>query len=138
VRGRDTIMTRRGAMLLETIVAGALLGTLLVLCLQLLGAAAAQRRAADQRQCAVQELANVVERVAARPWAELNTTALATEKLSPWAADQLPGAQLKIEVSTNTKQPEAKRIALSLRWQDRSGQLLPPLTITTWRYRIAD
>ena len=46
-------MTRRGMMMLEAIVAGTLLGTLLVICLQLLSAAAAQRRAADQRQCAI-------------------------------------------------------------------------------------
>ena len=45
-------MTRRGMTLLELAVAGTLLGTLLVVCLQLLQATAAQRRAADQRQLA--------------------------------------------------------------------------------------
>ena len=63
-------MTRRGMTLLELVVAGALLGTLLVVCLQLLAATAAQRRAADQRQLAVLEVGNVMERLAARPWAD--------------------------------------------------------------------
>ena len=129
-------MTRRGMVMLEAIVAGTLLGTLLVVCLQLLSAAAAQRRAADQRQCAILELANVMERVAARPWAELTAAALAQEKLSPSAAGQLPGAELKIEISTDAKDPDAKRITATLRWQDRSGQLVAPMTLTTWRYRI--
>ena len=69
-------------MLLELVAAGAVVGALLVVCLQLLSAAAAQRRAADQRQCALLELGNVMEQVAARPWAELTTAALA-KKNSP-------------------------------------------------------
>ena len=77
--------TRRGIMLMEVAVAGALVGTLLVVCLQLVSAAAAQRRAADQRQCALLELGNVMEQIAARPWAELTTAALSQEKLSPSA-----------------------------------------------------
>ena len=44
---------RRGMTLLELVVAGALLGTMLVVCLQLLAATAAQRRTADQRQLAL-------------------------------------------------------------------------------------
>lgn len=125
-------------MLMELAVAVAIVGALLVLCLQLLSAAAAQRRVVDQRQCALLELGNVMEHIAARPWAELTTAALAQEKLSPPAGSQLPGAELKIEVSTSADEPSAKRITAALRWQDRSGQLLAPATLTTWRYKIID
>jgi hypothetical protein len=131
-------MTRRGMMLLELAVAGVLAGTLLVVCLQLLSAALAQRRAADQRQCALLELGNVMEQVAARPWAQLATSELSHEKLSPSASRQLPGAELKIEVSTPAGEPNAKRITATLRWQDRGGRLLAPVTLTTWRYQLAD
>ena len=129
-------MTRRGMMMLEALVAGTLLGTLLVVCLQLLSAAAAQRHAADQRQCAILELANVMERVAARPWAELTTAAVTQEKLSPSALDQLPGAELKLQIYTDTTDPDANRITATLRWQDRGGQLVAPIKLTTWRFRI--
>ena len=71
----------------------------MVICLQVLSAALAQRRAADQQQCALFELGNVMERVAARRWTELTTAALVQEKLSSAAANQLPGAELKIEVA---------------------------------------
>ena len=125
-------------MFIELVVAGAIVGTLLVVCLQLLSAAAAQRRAADQRQCALVELGNVMEQIAARPWAELTTAALSHEKLSPSADGQLPGAELKIEVFTSADEPGAKRITAALRWQDRSGQLLAPVTLTTWRYKITE
>jgi hypothetical protein len=127
---------RRGAMMVELAVAGTLVGALLVFGLQLLSAAVAQRRAADQRQWALVELGNVMEQVAARPWAELTTAALSKVRLSPSASSQLPGAELRIEVSTPADDPRAKRITATLRWQGRSGQPPAPVTVTTWRYKI--
>jgi hypothetical protein len=125
-------------MLVELAVAGALVGALLVVCLQLLSAALAQRRVADQRQCALLELGNIMEQVAARPWAELTTIAQSQENLPAWATSRLPGSELKIEVAPSADDPNAKRITASLRWQDRSGQLVAPMMLTTWRYEIID
>jgi hypothetical protein len=127
-------------MLLEAIIAGVLLGALLTLTLHLLAAAAAGRRAADARRCAIEELGNVMERVTARPWAELTTAALARkqETLSASAADELPGAELKIEVAADAKDPGAKRITATIRWQDAGGRFLAPATLTTWKYKIAE
>ena len=133
-------MNRRGMMLLEVIVAGSLLAVLMAICVQLLSAAADQRHAADQRQCAIEELANLMERIAARPWADL-TEAVATqeqETLSASAESQLPGAELKIEIVAEPEEPDAKRITASLRWQNRNGQYVAPLSLTTWRYGIAE
>jgi Tfp pilus assembly protein PilE len=127
--------TRRGATMLEMLVAGAMLGTLLAVSLQLYSAVAAQRRAAARRGAASLELANVMERVAARPWRELTAAALAAERLSPSASAQLPGAELKIEVFTPAGDPEAKRLTATVRWQDRDGRPPEPLRLTTWRYR---
>jgi len=121
--------------LLELAVAGALLGTLLVVCLQLLQASAAQRRSADQRQLALIEVGNVLERLAARPWAELTPKSVANEKPSAWLGNRLRDAELKIEVTTPAGDPDAKRIAVSLRWQDRNGRYLPPVGIATWRWK---
>lgn len=131
-------MTRRGMVLTELIVAGALVGTMLLVCLQLLAAALAQRQVTDQRQFALLELSNVMEQVTARPWAELTTAGLSQERPSPSVDSQLPGAELKIEVSTSADQPEAKRITAAIRWQGRNGQPLAPVTLTTWRYKITD
>jgi Tfp pilus assembly protein PilE len=131
------MMTRRGMTLMELAVAGVLLGTLLVVCLQLLMATAAVRKSVDQRQLAVLEVGNVMERVAARRWGELTPQAAAAQRLSDSARDRLPGVELKVEISEPTpapKAPPAKRITVSLRWQDRTGQYLPPIIVTTWRY----
>jgi Tfp pilus assembly protein PilE len=130
--------TRRGMMMVELAVAGALVGTLLVVCLQLFSATAAQRRVADQQQCALVELSNIMEQIAARPWSELTAAMLTQEKLPPMADSQLPGAELKIEISLLPDEPKAKRITATLRWKDRSGQLVAPVALTTWRYKIID
>lgn len=131
-------MNRRGMMLLEVIVAGTLLATLLAICVQLLSAAADQRHVADQRQCAIEELANLIERITALPWTDLTEATGAEETISPSAESQLPGAELKIEIVPSPEEPDAKRITASLRWQNRNGQYLAPLTVTTWRYRISE
>jgi hypothetical protein len=130
------MMIRRGTTLIELAVAGTLLGTLLVVCLQLLTATAAQRRAADQRQLALFEVGNVMERLAARPWANLTPKTAADEKLSAALGDRLPGAELKVEVAASPADSSVKRITVSLRWQDRYGRFLAPVKITTWRYRF--
>jgi Tfp pilus assembly protein PilV len=126
--------TRRGMTLVELFVAATMLGMLLVVCVQLLSATAAQRRAADQRQLAIMELSNVLERIAARPWADLTPQAFAAEKPSAEAVEKLPEAELKVEVTTPSAEPKAKRITVSLRWQDRNSQFVAPVKITTWKY----
>jgi type II secretory pathway pseudopilin PulG len=128
-------MTRRGMTLIELTVAGVIIGTVLVVGLQMLTVVAAQRRGVDQQQLATLELANVMERVAVRPWSELTPQAAAEETLSPAIRSQLSNAELKVDVSTSDAEPDAKRIVASLRWQGRAGVMLPPLTITTWKYR---
>jgi prepilin-type N-terminal cleavage/methylation domain-containing protein len=127
-------MRRRGMTLLELVAAAALLGTLLVVCLQLLVATAQQRKVADQRQLALLEVENAMERLAARPWSELNPQTAAGQ-LSSSVRSRLPDAELKTEVTTSAAEPLAKRIAVTLRWRDVSGQFTKPVTIVTWRWK---
>jgi prepilin-type N-terminal cleavage/methylation domain-containing protein len=127
-------MRRRGMTLVELMVAAALLGAIMVVCLQLLAATAQQRRHADQRRLALLEVENAMERLAARPWNEL-TPQTAAAQLSPSIRGRLPGAELKAEVTASAAEPLAKRIAVTLRWRDGSGQFTKPVTIVTWRWK---
>ncbi|MBU4273499.1 MAG: hypothetical protein KKA28_16690 [Planctomycetes bacterium] len=122
--------------ILELVVAGALLGTLLVVCLKMIGAVADWRRESDRRQLALFEAANLMERVADRPWDELTPEAVAAVRLPDNIRERLPGAELKIEVSDSPpeRKPPSKRIAVSIRWRDRAGRMLPPVSIATWRF----
>ncbi len=129
-------MNRRGFTMLEMVVAAALLGTLLIVTLKMLGAVADWRRDADRRQLAVIEAANVMEWLSARPWDELTPEAVADVRLPESVTRQLPGAELKIEVvdSPAGEKPPAKRIAVSIRWRDRAGRMVQPVAVTMWRY----
>ena len=110
----------------------------MVICLQVLSAALAQRRAADQQQCALFELGNVMERVAARRWTELTTAALVQEKLSSAAANQLPGAELKIEVVPGAGEPNAKLSPPRCVGKTAAAGSGCRCRVTTWRYKILD
>ena len=127
-------LARGGATILEMTVAAALVGTLLMLCLHLVSATAAQRRAMEQRQAAIFDLANVMERLTARPWQQLTPETAAKEEVAPATADLLPKAELKVAIVAPSNDPAAKRITASLRWQNRGGQFVEPLTLTAWRY----
>jgi hypothetical protein len=128
---------RRGSMLLETAVACVLLVALASVCLKSFAAAAAQRLAIDQRQIALREAANLLEKLTAMPWDEIDQAAgepfaEAARKAFP---EELENGEVKIEVAPAAGEPSAKRIAVSLRWQDKNNQWVQPVRLTAWRYQ---
>jgi hypothetical protein len=131
-------MVRRGMTVLELVVAGSLLAALLVVCLQMLSATSQQRRTVDQRQLAILEVENEMERLVARPWAELTPQAVVPPQLPPAVRSRLPGAEWSIEAVPSPADPLAKRITVSLRWQDYAGQFMKPVKIVTWRWKERD
>jgi len=128
-------MTRRGMTILELLVAGAALATLMAVCLQMLSAAAAQRRATEDRQAAIREAANLMERLGTVPFDRLTPEGVGTVQLSGEARRALPDAELQIQLSSPPGQPEAKRIVVLLRWRDRTGRFLRPVRLVAWRYQ---
>jgi Tfp pilus assembly protein PilV len=130
-------MNRRAITLLEVMVAGVLVGAITVLCLQVLGAATTQRRAVETEQTAVREAANLMERLTVTPWADLTPQGTEQVRLSQEALQSLPDADLQINVTTTADQPPAKRIDLSLRWQNRNGQPQRHVELVAWVYAAA-
>ena len=141
-------MKRRGLYLLEMAVAGVLLLTLMTLCVRYFAVTATQRRALDHRQAALGEAANIMERATARPWSDLTAEGLAKISLSPETKAALPEGELKIDLADEDARPsppaplpkgegklEAKRITVTIRWQDNQGQWTQPVRLTAWRYR---
>ena len=106
-----------------------------VVCLQMLSAAAAQRRAAEERQTAIREAANLMERLGTVPFDRLTPEGVAAVQLSGEARRALPEAELEVQLSSPPGQPEAKRIVVLLRWQDRTGRFLRPVRLVAWRYQ---
>jgi len=126
---------RRGFTMVEILASVVMLATAMSLTVQLLGALAAERRAAERRLCAVQEVANLMERVSARPWEEVTPESLRAVKLSPVALRALPGAELAATVDDASADEGEKRIDLRLKWRDRAGGWTAPVRLSAWVYR---
>jgi hypothetical protein len=126
-------MKRHGILLVELTVAVTLLAVAIAVWVEVLAVAASQRRAAAERQLATQEAGNLMERLAAMPWADLRPESVPSLPLSP-EGKRLPGVQSAIELTRVDGPPKAVRLVVSLRWEDRNGRLLPPLRLVAWRY----
>lgn len=127
---------RRGMSLMEVTVAGVLLGVLLAVCLQMLAAMAGHRRALEERQTAIVEASNVIERLSAAPWDALVQEEVAAIDLSDWAKGALPEGRLDVEVTPSGDSPEARRIVVAVHWRDASGNAARPVRLVAWRYRV--
>jgi len=125
---------RRAVTILEVMISAAMLSALLGVCWQLTAAVGAANRAAAERQTAICEAANLMETIATLPWDELTARRVGRLQLSEEAQLRLPGGELEIELTGPAGSPPAKRIVVSIRWQDRSDQLTRPVRLATWRY----
>jgi Tfp pilus assembly protein PilV len=126
---------RRGTTLLELLVAGVLLVALMSACLELLLAAGAMRRAVEERQTALEEAANVMERLSARPFDELSPEAVRGAQLSAPARARLPAGAVEIQLADAPDGPAAKRITVIVRWQASGGRSELTARLVAWRYR---
>ena len=127
---------RRGVSLLEMSIAAILVGMLATAVLQLVLVMAGQHRGLAKRYVAIQESANIMERVSAMPWTELTSEAVAEMELSPEAQQSLSGATLAIEVGQPEGEPAAKRVTVVIRWPDREGRPDHKVRLVGWRYQV--
>ena len=132
---KSQIRGRRGFTLLELSVACVLLAVAMVVALQLLGWVALERRAAERRQWAIQEVANVMEHFTARGWENATLDQAKAIQLSKPAREVLPDAELMVAVTTPESVPATKRISVELKWRNRAGEFDAPVRLTTWLYR---
>ncbi|WP_406701009.1 hypothetical protein V5E97_19675 [Singulisphaera sp. Ch08] len=134
--GRANAFSRRRAFtMVEVAITSLLLVIAMTVTLQVLGWVATERRAVERRQCALSESANLMERLAARPWDELTADALKDVKLSESATRALPGAELSVAVADKTESGGSKLLSLRLRWRNRAGGWEAPVRLSAWTYR---
>lgn len=128
-------MKRRGMFLIELAVAGVLLLAFTMLCAKYFAVTAMQRKALNQRQTALNEAANIMERITAGPWDDLTTEGLAKISLSPETKSALPEGELKIDLADEDEKPAAKRITVTIHWRDQAGGWFEPVRLCAWRCR---
>jgi Tfp pilus assembly protein PilE len=126
--------SRRGMSLLEMAVAGVLLVVLAAVCVKFFAAAALQRKGMEQRQTALREAGNIMERLFARPYDELTAESAAKITLPAEVVHYLPKAELKIDLAAAGEGSPGKRISIVIRWQDSEGQWVEPARLVAWRH----
>jgi len=108
----------------------------MALAVKLIAGVGLERRAADRRMWAVQEVSNLAERVAAEPFDKVNPERVKALAALARADSVLPGADWTAEVSDAPgAAPAGKRVTLGLRWKDHSGGWVAPVRLTSWVYR---
>jgi hypothetical protein len=128
-------MKRRGMTLMETSVAGALLLIFMAVGVRFMAVSIAQRQALDQRQTALQEAANIMEKLSALSWSDLTAEAAAKISLTAETKAILPEGELKIDVTDEAGKPVGKHIIVTIRWRDNSGEWTDPVRLAAWRYQ---
>jgi hypothetical protein len=131
---------RRGFTVFELAMAVFLLAVAMSVTVQLLGSIAAERRAVGRRELASREVANLMERLTARPWSRLSDEGVKDAGISESGRDALPGAELTVRVDEARGGPDlpGKRVSVSLRWRNRAGEFDAPVRLTTWVYAPAE
>jgi hypothetical protein len=133
---QHAVRRRSGVTLLEVVVSALLLGMMVSVAMQMFKTAGLQRRAIERRHVAIREAGNVLERIAALPWARLTPQSVGEFRLSEAARQALPGAELAVELTEPGQEPGMKRIAVRIGWQDRPEAPPRPVQAVSFRYRV--
>ena len=110
----------------------------MALTVKVLGWVGVERRAWDRRQWAAQEVSNLMEQATSRPFEDVTTTSLkGLADLSPGSslAPGTPSWRPRLRRTTTAGGPGSKRVAIRLRWHNRSGEWDAPVRLTSWIYR---
>jgi len=126
---------RRGMTIAELMVALFIMTTAMVAIVQLLAAAAGQRRAVEERRIALQEVANAAERMGSLAWDETGPEKRVTWEPSAEFTSALPQATCTAEVAEETGPPVMRRIRLSVTWPNAVGQTREPVTVAIWKFK---
>jgi Tfp pilus assembly protein PilV len=123
---------RRAFTMVEVSLSVFLLAVAMTATVQMLGWVATQRRAAERRQWAIQEVANLMEHLTSEPWDRVTNDSAADLTLSEEIRRKLPEPELKVDVDETDPDLGEKRLAIRLRWRNRAGAWEAPVRLTAW------
>lgn len=122
-------------MLTECVLALGAIMVAAVLLAQLMATAAFQRRLAEQRRLALQEVSNRLERVALLPWDRLKADEIEALPLCGPVQRALPDPKLTATVTDEQAGTvAARRIDVQLVWHNAAGMAVEPVTLSAWRF----
>ncbi len=124
-----------GFTLTETICSLFLLGALLVFMITSFRLVDLQNRKTEQYQIALIEVSNIMETLASENWENLTSETSDQTKISPSAEKSLPNSALKTTITESKEIPQAKKISLTLTFNNSNGQPAPAVQLTSWVYQ---
>jgi prepilin-type N-terminal cleavage/methylation domain-containing protein len=127
---------RRAVTLIEVTVATVLIAVLATVILQSQVLRIRLQRAMHWRELATIEAGNLMERMTALPWGELNQERLAALTLSDDFRQAVPKAALHVALDPAAEQPEGRRINIEIDWPGPVAEMVRPVRLTSWVYRI--
>lgn len=125
--------SRSGSLMIELMVAGALLGVVTATVIPTLGWLIRQRKFNQERQAAVLEVGNLMERLTVLEWDELTSERAEQFQLSEPLENQL--AEPRLTVAVDAEDDAAKRVLIQLSWQIGPGRAAPPVRLAAWVYK---
>ncbi len=134
-RERRTKRRRSGFTLLEVVISGTLLAAVLIVSAQMVFSMARQREAILDRQTALAEAGNVMERLFARNWEELTQEGIDDVRLSDDVERAFFGGKLSIDIAGLDDDPVAKRIVVQVSWVHQPNQPERFVRLVAFRYR---
>jgi hypothetical protein len=125
---------RPGFTMVEVTLSVFLLAIAMTTTVQIAGTMARERRSVERRSWALHEVANLMERLTAKPWDELTSDSArdASRSLVEAIRRKLPGGELSIAVEETHDGIAEKRVAIQLRWRDRVGVWERPVRLNAW------
>ena len=129
---------RSGFTLVEVVAAAFIVVAMATMLVQFLAAAGRQRRAADQHQAAMQEAANLMERICAQPFEAIGPDTATRMQLAEHLHAVLPGARLDVEATPSPGDPQVRRIVVTVHSASDDGSPRRPVRLVAWKYGGAE
>ena len=91
-----------------------------------------EQRQTEQRQVALTEVENLMERIAALSYSEISQSVVDKYVIPESVLRQLSNADLKIQIQETKVLPPMKKIQIELTWQGQPGQKIRPVRLISW------
>jgi Tfp pilus assembly protein PilV len=134
-RSNPLTKRRKGFGLIEMAVTGVLIAVAMTVTVQVVGWIALERKAVERRERALLEAENLLERIVSYPYDELTTEKVKRFSILTASASFLRGPNLNVTVTPFEDAPVRKKIAVEIRWLDRSGRSEAPVRLVAWAYQ---
>lgn len=127
--------SRAGVTILELIVSAVLFGTTVTVILPTIHLYSFEQRAAVHRRMALEEAANIMDRLTARSFDEISAESVGDVTLDDELRRQLPEPEFSIALTSPSDDAAAKHISLELSWRGRPGKREVPVRLAAWVYQ---